>query len=348
MEHNKVYFSLYYRDIPNEPNQIIVNNVGLVVKGFNFRRILGNLYYKYNAFSIKLESYICRTAATTDPTLDFYLFHIAGLNFINGYDSSPNYNYSRALEVIDFSGTTPTTNFNFISACNTTMFYKPTSDTIDLTFFYTKISDELLVVNPDDVFYMFSITGVDAYKVQNPQKPLIKRPVEMRSVNFSLQSYKAEIIESRNRAYRFNNINLRNIIGQDYDKYSKFCLITKYINFSRNNGITFMTQFSGFLYFQFCLSGLDFISLSGAQYDNTSTTIQRIHPSTPSIIALGAFTFAFPYESYIENSFYKSSDVVDIVISYNSMYGYDLVPSNVNNTELFPQFTINFDIVPLE
>jgi hypothetical protein len=345
MEHNKVYFNLYYANIAQ--NQTIVNNVGLVVKNFNFRRILGNLYYKYNAFSIKLESYTCRTAATADPTLDFMLLHISGLNFINGYDSSPNYNYSRVLEVIDFSAGILTP-FNFISACNTTMFYKPTSDTIDLTFFYTKINDELLVVNPDDVVYIFSITGIDAYKIHNPQRPIIKRPAELRTVNFSLQSYKAEIIDSRNRAYKFN-INLRNIIGQDYDKYSKFCLITKYMNFSRNSGISFSGTFSGFAFFQLCLSGLDFITLSQAQYF-TTTNIQQItsiHQSTPAIIASGAFGLSFPYQSYIENAFYKSSDVVDIVVSYNSIYGYDLVPANPVNTNLFPQFTINFDIIPI-
>lgn len=347
MEHNKVYFTLHYSSGNiAAPDQLIVDNVGLVVNNFNFRRILGNLYYKYNAFAIKLESFNCRNVNT-----NFCLFHIAGLNFVNGYDSSSLYNYSRVMEVLDFSSTSVNIT-NFISSCNSIMFYKPTSDTLNLTFFFTEITDGTLLSFADDSFYVFSITGIDAYKTNHPQKPIVKRLAEIRTINFTLQSYKAEVIDDRNRAYKFKNINLRNIIGNDYDKYSKFCLISKQMNFVRSGGTSFQANFSGHTFFQLWLSGLDFMSLSRGQYSistnaATANEISSIHQSTAACAALGSFNSTAQYENYIENAFYKSSEVVDIIISYNSLYGFNLVPANPNNTIVFPQFTMNFVIIPI-
>lgn len=345
MEYNKVYFSIYYNsNIP--PNNVFVND-GLQILGFNMRRQLGDLYNKFNAFSIKLEAYTRRHNNTSVPSQDFFCFHIAGLNFINGFDSSTKFNHSRVLEVLDFSITNATNPTGFISNCNSTMFYKPSSDYVDLLFFYSTLNDETLVNNTDGVYYIFSITGLDAFKIPSPQKQLITRLANTNTINFTLHTRNAEIIDSRRRAFRFNNVNLRNIIGNIYDKYSKFILITRYFTLA-DTDTNYQTGTAS-QYFALYLSGLAFISLSRAQYFITTDirALGDIFQSTPVNVLCSTFGITRPCEYYIENGFYKSSERVNLTFAYTAHNTYSLSGANGATTTLFPHFTINFSILPI-
>lgn len=344
MEYNKVYFNIIMEPLP--PNQNVTTS-GLVIRDFNFRQLLGNLFDQYNVFSFKVESFSCRHNNATAPINDFFCFHIAGLNFVNGFDTATEYSYSRVLEIVDFSLSASNNPFNFISNCNSTMFYKPTSDILDLTFFYTRF-DNTFSLPPDSAFYIFSITGVDAYKKHNPQRSLtVPRMANRYSINFTLNTRNAEVIDTRRRAFRFNNVNLRNLIGNIYDKYDKFILIVESIAFSTSNGTNFMGGGNNF-YFCVYLSGFPFITIGRPQYFTPNSTLDTIHTSTPTPIASGNFgNTNFQQTLYNENAFYKSSENINIVLSYNWIFNYVLNPVNTGNAELFPHMSVNFDIVPI-
>jgi hypothetical protein len=321
----------------------------------SLRYILGQLYDKYNAYSIKLEGFVCRTAATTVIADDFLLLHMEGLPFINGFDSSPNYRASRVIEMIDYAGSGG--GYNFMSNCNGVNFWKPSIEKVDLKLYHTKVSDESRIVNNDDVCFLFSITGLDAYKVIHPTRDvIIPRFPTTKTVNFTLSTYKGTSIDSRNRAFRFSGINLRHIIGADYDRCKKFALITKSYAMSEWNGNAYVQTFTGFYLGNIMISGFSWFRPSLSQYYGTGTTAQQtemntIHP-TPACVACqvvyGNFIPRVYKETYIENVFEKSQDVIDIIISNTQIYGYFLVPVNTGNAQLFPHYTFNFDIVPLD
>lgn len=285
-----------------------------------------------------------------------FLLHMEGLPWMNGYDSCLNYGNSRVIEMIDFNG--PNNGYNFISNCNAVNFWKPSTESITLSFYYTRINDETRTTTADDVSYIFSITGLDRYKIMHPMKDIIIPRIQtIPTVNFKLSTRDATSIDSRNRAFIFSNINLRDIIGAAYDKYKKFALITK---FYASNEITsnFTNTFSGNAMGNIMISGFDWYRPSNAQYNNFGTVAQQqemaiIHP-TPSCVCCqvvyvtSGFAPKSQKETYVENVFEKSTDRIDISISNTSIYGYYLVPANGANTELFPHYTFLFDIIPLE
>ncbi len=351
MNHNKNYFLLYVSTV------LVNDGTGLIRANFSLRYILGQLYDKYNAFSIKLEGFICRTAATAVISDDFVLLHMEGLPFMNGFDTSLNYRNSRVIEMIDYAG--GNLGYNFMSNCNGVNFWKPSTEKIDLKLFHTRLTDETRLVNNDDVVFIFSITGLDKYKVIHPIKDIIiPRFPAMKTVNLSLSTYKATSTDSRNRAFRFSGINLRSIIGSDYDKYKKFALITKSYSMSEYSGTAYYQAFSGFLMSNIMISGFDWFRPSLSQYYSAGTLAQQteinnIHP-TPSCVVCqvvygsgGSAPRAYK-ETYIENVFEKSQDTIDITISNTQIYSYSLVPFNAGNAQLFPHYTFNFDIIPLK
>lgn len=350
MNHNKNYFLVYL-------NVVVVNDgTGFVINDLSLRYILGQLYDKFNAFSLKLEGFVARTASSAVITDDMLLFHVDGLPFMNGFDTCPNYRSSRVVEMIDYA-TIGNNGYNFISNCNGVNFWKPSTEKINFKIFHTRLTDETIIINPDDVAYIFSITGLSAYKTIHPTRDIvIPRFPAMRTSNLTLSSYKGVSIDARNRAFRFSQVNLRHVIGPDYDRYKKFALVTKYYASVDWNGSGYPGSFSGFGMGQMLISGFDWFRPSTAQYSAKGTQAQQleiatIHP-TPSCVACqvvyGNSTVPRAFkETYIENVFEKSQAVVDIIISQTQIFGYMLVPFNTNNTQLFPHFTLNFDIIPL-
>jgi hypothetical protein len=355
MKHNKNYFVVY--------NTIIVVNdgTGLVIKNMSLRYILGYLYDKYNAFSIKLEGFVGRNANFNGQIENEYLlFHLDGLPFMNGFDTCTNYRNTRVVEMIHFTQDN-LRGYNFISNCNGVNFWKPSTEKIDFKTFFTKVSDESVLALNDEIACIFSITGLEAYKVIHPTRDvIIPRFPTTKTVNFTLSTYKGTSIDSRNRAFIFKNVNLRQIIGSDYDKYKKFVLITKAYGLSEWNGTGYCNAFSGFAAGNIMISGFSWYRPSLAEYYGKGSSAQQIEMSTihptPACMACQvsypqnpnpASSLVFK-ETYIENVFEKSQDVIDITISNTQIYGYILVPVNTTNSHLFPHYTFNFDIVPLD
>lgn len=352
MKHNKNYFMLYSNAGVNDGDYINYNNLSL-------RYILGQLYDKYNAFSLKLEQFICRSANTTVITDDFLLLHIEGLPFMNGYDTSPNYRNSRVLEVIDYAAL-GNIGYSFISNNNVCNFWKPSIENVNLKLFHTRINDETKIHNNDAFTMIFSIIGIEEYQTKKPIKDIIDIPrfQGIKTINFSLSTYKAESIDARNRAFKFSGVNLRSLIGSDYDRYKKFALITKSYAYSEFSGGSYPQSFSGFYVGNIFMSGFDWFRPSKPQNDVLGTTAQQveiayIHQTPPCVISQisyggGSLVSKVFKEVYIENVFEKSQDIIDIIISNIQIYSYALTPFNATNNILFPHFTFNFDIIPLD
>lgn len=350
MNHNKNYFLFY--------TGLYTTNDGtaLVRKNMSLRYILGHLYDKYNAFSIKLEGFINRAASTVVVEDDFVLLHLEGLPFFNGFDTCPNYNNSRVLEMIDYAGSN--NGYNFISNCNAVNFWKPSTEKFDFRLFHTRLSDETKLIINDDVSFVFSITGIDKYKVKNPIKyDIVPRLISKNTYNLILSTHRASVIGTRNRAYRFSNVNLRQVIGSDYYKYKKFALITRQYMLLENN-TNYAQNFSGFLMSNILISGFNWYINSICQEPPQGTQAQiteinNIHPTPASIAcqvvySVGNNLFTKGYkETYVENVFETSRETIDIVISNTQIYGYSLVPFNQFNADLFPHYTLFFEIVPI-
>lgn len=351
MNHNKSYFLFY------TSNVMVNDGSGVVRSDFSLRYILGHLYDKYNAFSIKLEGFVYRAANFAAIVDDFLLLHMDGLPFMYGFDSCPNFRGSRVLEMLDYAGV-GNNGYNFISNCNGVNFWKPSTEKINLKLFFTRVSDESLLISNDDSVFIFSITGLDAYRVIHPTRDvIIPRFPAKRTSNLTLCTYKGVSIDSRNRAFRFPNINLRDLIGPDYDKYRRFALITKSYAMCEWSGASYNGAFSGFLMSNILISGFNWFRPSTAQYALLGTVAQQneiaaIH-QTPACVACqvvhgsnSAIPKAFK-ETYIENVFEKSQDLIDITISHNQIYGYILNTANSGNAQLFPHYTFIFDIIPV-
>ena len=336
MEHNKGYFT-----ISSETGNTVLTD-GLLYT-INLMEILGGVYDKYNAFSIKLEQYICRTAQIAVIADDFLLLHMSGLNFFNGYDTLSNYNDTRVIELLSFENNN--NGFNFISSCNGSCFWK-SRNIIQIKTFYTRISNGSLIVNNDNTLLMFSITGLEQYKIYNPSKGIVLRQNTMRKAQLNINTLNAVSLDTRNRVFQFNNISLRNIIGLDYDKYKKFALITKSIGYSEYE-LNYRQAISGLNSFRLTLSGLNWYRPNRFI---TTTFSDMGHTKPDTNIGFGTFNSVVNKtitETYIENIFEKQSDIISLILAIGDLYQYRLMPVNAGTTTKFPHFDIDFDIIPI-
>lgn len=348
MEFNKNYFTLY-----TSPTNAITS-----YSNISFKSLVGHLYDDYRAFSIKLEGFVCRTANTPVIDQDFCLLHLDGLHFFNGYDSCQSYASSRVLEMIDYS-TSGNNGYNFVSNCNAVNFYRPTSHNVSLTLFTTSLTDETVIVG-DEAQYLFSITALKGYKeakiIKQPHsRHTIVRSANTKTISFTLLTRNGTKLDSRNRAWKFSNINLCSLIPE-YNKYEKFILITKSVSFSEWDGIDYKGTYSGYIPQCIMLSGFAFDLPQTTQTLRNTTVpaelllLDSIHTYRPVVICQtsinGGATRAYR-ETYVENTFIKSNPNINICISINTTLSYQLCPANAGNTQSFPHYAFQFDIVPV-
>lgn len=318
----------------------------------NLKRFLGFLWEKYNAFNIKLETTPYQFPLNnTEP----FCIHMKGLNWINGFDSiSPNYCDSRVLEIVQMgSRTSEDYTTSYLSNTNAIGFYRPSQFNVNLTLFFTSMNG-VFFDNPDIANYrypiIFSITGIDAYKVQNPSRGLRYSYQNNLSSVLSLRFYDGESIDpndsiaTKGRIRLFKNINLRRIIGDElFNKYKKFALISR-----RTYAPVGTIGYSAGIYLlQYMLSANN-ILFEHPCYN--SDTIQNIiTPQEYSNPVLIGFSELYK-DTYIEYVFSKPlSDLTDITISVQYCLGTAnglASPDNSNNI-LFPDIRFLFEIIPV-
>lgn len=356
MNYNKKYFLIC-------PYNGILDNAKGYSFDLNLRNIMGFMIDKYSSFNLKLESYICRSAQSSSVEDDYLGLHVEGLNFFGGYDSCQYYQSSRLVEIIDFSSVLnngANKGYTFVSNCNTQKFYISTSN-VKLRLFYTRISDNSYFAVADGFSYVFSITGIEN-KVINPNKNvIIQRLSKMKTIHLTLSTYNAISIDSRNRAYKFSNINLREIIGQEFRYNTKFALITKSYTLCEVD-LNYTFAFSGYEVGNILISGFNWVSPSLLYDKLVSSTValrdemNKIHPTPACILCQVNYNFSSNLtmarcfkEFYIENVFEISSNNIDIVISNVPYDFYNLILANTSNlTSKFPHYSFQLEIVPLE
>lgn len=336
MNYNKKYFNLY-------------SNLGTITTtgvnfNFNAKTLLGELYDKYTAFSIKLESYRSGITNTTVVEDDYLLLHMKGLDFFNGFDSSILYNDSRVVEILDFANANQ--GINYISNCNAINFRRPSSLNLTLSLFYTRITtDTTIIVNPETISYVFSISGIEKYKVkQDNQIIQIPRFPTVKTINFTLNTAFATAIPGlRGRAYTYNNFSLISLIGSDLlRRYKRFNLITKY-TMVIENATGYRAGGSLFDASNILMSGLNWVNPSIINANG----MQTVHTSSPSIIAQVRYTNGTYRETYIENPFVVSSYDSTLTISHSALNNVALI-SIGGTTVNYPTLIINFDIIPID
>ena len=279
-----------------------------------------------------------------------------GLNWINGYDSiAPNYCDSRVLEILQAgSGTSIDYTTSYLSNTNAIGFYRPSQFNVNLTLFFTTMNG-VFFDNPDIVGgyrmpLIFSITGIDAYKVQNPSKGLRYNNQNKLSSTLSLRFYDGvsidpdDSIATKGRIRLFKNINLRRIIGDElFNKYKKFALISR-----RTYAPLGTTNYSAGIYlFQYMLSANN-ILFEHPCY-NSDTIQNLITPQEFTNPVLIGFNNLFK-DTYIEYVFSKPlSDLTDITISVQYCLGTanGLALADNSNNNLFPDMNFLFEIIPV-
>lgn len=341
MNNDKTYFTL------------IVNfNAGYVAGSglrynVNLLSLLSQNYYKYNAFNIKLEG---MPSGYNNGGTGTNCIHLRGLHWINGYDTiSPNYSESRVLEIIN-GGIV-----NFTSNCNAIGFHRPSTPSVTLEFFFTDMTGNFIDrITNISLSLIFSITGIDAYKVVNPSKGLRYDFQSKNTSTFNLHYYDGESIDpidatsTKGRARLFSNINLRSIIGSDkYDKYKKFALIIRRVSsraLNYNNLSTYISTAGVWTTYWMSSNNINFEFPSYTNQGNLTTPATE-HLGEPILLGYNS-TFT---DSYIQYTFIRpSNDITNFVIVTSLINSQYLAGANTTNNELFPDVLFNFEIIPVE
>ena len=157
-----------------------------------------------------------------------------------------------------------------------------------------------------------------------------------------LNSVNASSINSMRSSITWNNINLRNLLGDMYDKYDRFnlslnCISTAYTAFalSATNNSQVLIR----------LTGLPWVNCN---YNITSNAINV--NNIYNIIGTFKFSSSTPQEpltQYFYESiatFSKNSDIISITIDYLRLV--DLLTPDTTNT--YPQMTFIFDIYGID
>jgi hypothetical protein len=351
MNNDKVYLALNIRCM----GTTYVPGVGTVMP-INLYNILKQKYYKYNAFNIKLESYPHSFTDTSSITGERVTYlHLSGLNWINGYDNLTQYSNSRVLEVISQNAFIVSNNtgfFTFHSNCNSIGFYRPSIPQVNLTFFYTD-SNGLFYdkVNAfgGEFFFTLSITGIDAYKVQNPHKGIRYSYPNKASSTFTIKYYDGESIDdndtiaTKGRVRIFRNINIKSIIGnENYYKYNKFALIVRKVVYFAIPGVSYANgNFFWNLWMNFDNVIFEFDNVN--QQTIIGSTVPTYFKTYPQFICSLSGTVPLRIETYIENIFLKpTTDTTNLTIAYSTILGLGLPPPNNANDDLFPKFAVTF------
>lgn len=345
MDNNKTYFTISFR------NPVFVTDVGFRYT-LNFTDILKHLLYKYDVFNIKLET----IPLGYDGGGTISCLHLRGLDWVNGYDTLNQFGDSRVLEIITQRSAVNPNSQSFISNTNAIMFRRPSDpSTVVLEFFFTDMNGNFLprLSTNNQFTSVLSFTGVDAYKVSKPRKPLRYAYQNKPSAYWFLRSTDGENIDTnvdKQRIRRYTNVNLRSIIGNElFDKYKKFALVVRAVNGQRLD-TTQTSYMTGNAWTNLWLSGNNLIFDTPSYTPNISMTGNPVsalqHYGLPVLI--GYSSTPTRDDMYLEYVFLKPTyDTTDIVISYASQNALTIPPPNLTNTHPFPYFDITFEIIPV-
>jgi hypothetical protein len=125
---------------------------GIMTIQLDFTKLLRFMYWKYEVFNLKLEGYGTRCAAEINLCCSL---QVAGLHWINYYDTFTPSNNSKCIDLISFlTSTNLAYGFNMIESVNTHMFYRPSNPTVNFN---------ISMYDFDGNFSSSTITGMRLY-----------------------------------------------------------------------------------------------------------------------------------------------------------------------------------------
>ena len=133
--------------------------------------------------------------------------------------------------------------------------------------------------------------------------------------------------------YQFNNISLRNLLGDMYDKYDTFNLCLKDIYSSEADPL--LGETSNDVHLSIKMSGLPFIN----QTYNLSNKINSIYTTLTCVEFIRTYALKNQYNNYSQ-TFGKNQETVSLKFSYHKIYNDIPVISSVP----YPQMIYIFDI----
>ena len=308
---------------------------------FNLRDALGTMWGKYERYKIYCTEivYVNNVTANNDKTLNFFL---SGLDL-----EFPSYSYvNNKLTNEAFIGSV----FQSFAGNNTLKQYPSTTgnvfrspeEAINLTI---QVRSGLTNAPPvavsltNAVFaFQFIVYGIE-------EVPRLLKTANPRNYPLVLMSAYASTKNAGNTLMTFNNINLREVIGRDYDNYDRFKLILTQYAMSNQTAIGSGTLAS----FSILVEGLPFQNATysignGVNTTNTSQIGMAITnywtATSVSLNATGAVPI-FP-QDYVGAVFAKYQDRVNLRMTISYMTGYLPRPETLGSSAFY------FNIVPIE
>lgn len=376
MDNNKSFFYLssISTEMTTQGTATVRTGVGSVYFNLDLRRILGQKYDKFEAFNLAIEAVsLAQGSDATNRTI--HIWHVDGLPFFNNYFDSLSFRgSSRVLEVnsrrfLDGEATGgPIESFtaysNFLQNIHRVPFYRPATPIIpQFTVFLTDVVGTFYETAINGFNLIFSITGIDAYRVRRIPRPLFYRSFSKPNPVLVLRSSNATSVDplfDKKRAFRFENVNWRQVIGSDlYDKYEKFALVTRRISSSvvdTNFATNFANQATNEVFY---LSGsnLIFETRSDSPYCSANTNALSLHSGMP--VAVGLLSnhqgrqraLVNLVDTYMQNVFLKpAEDVGFITIHYSNVLTLSLVTTmnpDTSNATPYPTLVFQFEIIPV-
>lgn len=366
MDNNKAIF-YYYSQAAT-----FTAGVGMVNTNLDLRRILGQRYDKFEAFNLAIEAIQLEGGSSTDDRAVFTI-QVQGFPWFNNYyDTNKSRAGSRCLELVSQRGveTSPIEsnfyNVNFLQNIHRIPFYRPATPIIEqfITFIISSNGTFYERQNTAGFELIFSITGIDAYRIKKIPRPIVYRSFDKANPLLVLNSKYATSIDPidttafKKRIFRFENVNWRQIIGNEYyDRYEKFALVSRRIS-SMDEDFTFTTTNNIHMPVYLSGSNLIFETRSDSQYVAINSNATSLHSGMPVIIGMprqqvgNNRALLNLVDTFYHNVFYKpTNDIGFITIHYSDFDTLELasgnVPPNTANNIPYPTLVIQFEIIPV-
>lgn len=305
---------------------------------FNLRDALGTLWDKYDRLKIYCTSiiYFTGTSANNDRTLNFYLSGVP-LEY-QTYNYTNNKLTNEAFIGSVFQNFSSTNTIKVNPSTTGVVFTKEQGSvnlTIQVKSGFTQAPPVAVSLAGASFCFMFMVYGVE-------EVPRLIRNPNPKNYPLVLSGYQATTQNASKTRMQFQNIDLRQVIGDDYDKYDRFKLIlSQYVMNNQNNGST--------ANFSITVDGLPFQNATyttafGVNTTNTSQLgmARMSYWTAASTWYVSGYTIPIFLQDYNGAVFGKYQDRVNLVLSLVYMGGTVLRPENYANS------TFYFNIVPIE
>ena len=224
----------------------------------NIKEILGDMLYKYSRFKMVVNAEI----GYTSNSGQIFFLKLSGFDWINSYDFRRRVK-SDPYIILPIN---TTTRFNQLPSNNGVMFSRPSNNTVNFEISFASRDTYMTAgsLNITECFFIITIYGVD----DEIPRDIISATNMMIKESATFTLHNRSVSSDRGVIFTFNNLNIREILGPMFNKYSRFKLVLNaqggYYYISPDtvtmNGITFTPRGGANEPFFLKLSGFDWIN----------------------------------------------------------------------------------------